>query len=63
MEQEELTPEQQERLQAAEQEALRIMNRTMSEGRRTPRRHMRFAVLVIAAGLLVFGIAWLVTII
>ena len=48
-----LTPEERERLARAEQEALALLNRRMSEGRRFPRRHMRFAFFVIAA---IFGL-------
>jgi len=48
-----LTPEERERLERAEQEALRILNRKMREGRWYPRRRMRFAFYVIAA---IFGL-------
>jgi hypothetical protein len=58
-----LTPEQRARLEAAEQEALRQLNRRMSEGRWYPRRHMRFAFFVLfaifALGAFVLAVAWL----
>jgi hypothetical protein len=60
-----LSPEERQRLEAAEQVALDILNRRLREGRSVPRRHMRFALFVFfavgAIGLFVFGIAWLLT--
>ena len=47
-----LSPEERERLEAAEQEALAMLHRHMREGRRTPRRHQQFVffiILVLAA--------------
>ena len=59
-----LTPEERARLEAAEQEALRVLHARMREGRYYPRRHMRFAVIVLMVmGLLFFavlGIGYLV---
>jgi hypothetical protein len=45
----------------AEQEALKMLNRAMREGRRYPRRHMRFAVLVVLPlfVLFIFLVFWL----
>ena len=42
-----LSPEERERLEAAEQEALRMLSQHMREGRRTPRRHQQFVFFVI----------------
>lgn len=60
-----LSPEERVRLEAAEQEALRMLKRRMSEGRWYPRRHMRFAFLVLFLLCLLFfavlGIGWLLT--
>lgn len=60
-----LTPEERARLAAAEQEALSILKRQLNEGRRSPRRHQRYALVVFVAvailGFVVFGIAWLVS--
>jgi hypothetical protein len=55
-----LTPEERERLERAEQEALAILNRRMREGRWYPRRHMRFAFFVIAAIFALFFLALLI---
>ena len=44
-----LTPEQRERLEAGEAKALEMLNRKMREDRWYPRRHMRFALMVILA--------------
>ena len=60
-----LTPEERQRLAAAEQAALELLNRRLKEGRYSPRRHQRFALFVFfavaALGLLVFGVVWLFT--
>jgi hypothetical protein len=59
-----LTPEERERLAQAEQEALRRFYNRMNEGRRTPRRHERFALFVLfgvlALGLLAAVVGYLV---
>ena len=59
-----LTPEEKGRLEAAEQEALKVLSRQMREGRWYPRRHMRFAFFVLfglgAIYFLVLGVVWLV---
>lgn len=44
-----LSPEERERLEAAEQEALAMLSRHMREGRRSPRRHQQFVFLIIFA--------------
>lgn len=60
-----MSPEERQRLEAAEQVALDILNRRMREGRYFPRRHMRFALFVFFAvgviGLFLLGIVWLLT--
>jgi hypothetical protein len=55
-----LTPEERERLERAEQEALEILNRKMREGRWYPRRHMRFAFFVILGLFAALGLVFLV---
>lgn len=62
-----LTPEQRERLERAEQAALDMLNRRMREGRWYPRRHMRFALLVVRAFFalyfVVLLVAWLISLV
>ncbi len=59
-----LTREERARLEAAEQEALSILKRTVNDGPR-PQRHLRFALVafafVAALSLVVLGIAWIVS--
>ncbi|MCO5296965.1 MAG: hypothetical protein M9921_08915 [Fimbriimonadaceae bacterium] len=54
-----LTPEERERLDAAENEALQMLSRQMREGRWYPRRHMRVALvaLVVLAGLILLVVS------
>ncbi|MDQ2986303.1 MAG: hypothetical protein M3R13_06225 [Armatimonadota bacterium] len=49
-----LTPEQRERLAAAEANALEMLNRKMREDRWFPRRHQRFVVFVIIGSMVLF---------
>ena len=42
-----LTPEERQSLEAAEQEALKMLSRQLREGRRSPRRHQQFVLLVV----------------
>lgn len=59
-----LTPEERSRLEAAEQEALSILRRTVNGGPR-PQRHRRFAMLVVVGLLalyfLTLAVGWLVS--
>lgn len=52
-----LTPEERQRLDRAEQVALEMLNRRLREDRRYPRRHMRFVAFVIFG---LVGLAFLV---
>lgn len=49
-----MTDEEKARMAAAEDEALKILNRRISEGRWYPRRHQRLAFIVILGVLVVF---------
>jgi t-SNARE complex subunit (syntaxin) len=42
-----MTDEELERQSAVEQEALKMLNIALKEGRRTPRRHQRFALAIV----------------
>ena len=59
-----LTPEQRERLEAAEQKALRILKNRINEGPR-PQRHRRLVLVIFAwlvgASLVVQAVVWLVS--
>lgn len=57
---EDMTPEQHERLRQAEQYALQMMTRKMSEGRWYPRRHMQVAVVALVALVVFAGLMLLV---
>jgi hypothetical protein len=56
-----MTDEELDRQTTAEQEALKMLNIALKEGRRTPRRHMRFALhIVLPIFFLVIGLCILI---